>query len=91
MGQDELHGWYQQRVDFITMGSFIDQGMLERDRIHVSTEEENILDNRQVRRPAIGKGDDSPHVSKKVDWAGRQRVCNYMDRNQLENKKKAQG
>lgn len=42
-------------LPFITMGSSIDHGMLEGDRIHLSTEGKSILVNRLVRGAAIGK------------------------------------
>lgn len=54
------------KLSFITMDFFIDQGMLERDRIHLSTEEKSILDT-LVRGAAIGRRDDNPHMSEEVD------------------------
>lgn len=58
----------KNKLPFIIMGSFIDQGMLERDRTHLRTEEKSILDKRLVRGAAIRKQDDNPRVGKKVDW-----------------------
>lgn len=42
-------------LPFITMGSSMDHGMLEGDRIPLSTEGKSILVNRLVRGAAIGK------------------------------------
>ncbi|CAN8184158.1 unnamed protein product [Coccothraustes coccothraustes] len=90
-GQNCMAGVMNKLLPFITMGSFIDQGMLERDRIPLRTEEKRALVNRLVKGAATGKRDDNPHVSK--EWTGltSERCAIIWTEKQLENKKQAWG